>query len=75
MSRPVSRLEDRVVLAIEAAADALLSVCALQTGTEPEAARARAKRAIDDVWRRAEAEAAGVDLHEIARRIAEEHRA
>ena len=42
--------------AIEAAADALLAVCALQTGTDPERAIKRALRAIAAVNARAAAE-------------------
>lgn len=48
---------DRVDVAIEAAADSLLAVCALQTGTDPDAAIRRALLAIATVNRRAEEEA------------------
>jgi hypothetical protein len=46
----------RTNVAIEAAADALLAVCALQTGLDPDRAIARAMAAITAVYRRAEQE-------------------
>ena len=46
----------RTDVAIASAADTLLSVCALQTGEDPEAAIARALRAIADVASQAEQE-------------------
>jgi len=48
-------------VAIEAAADALLAVCAVQTGTDPIRALARAHAAIATVADRAEAEQAQVN--------------
>lgn len=51
------RLDDeRFDVAIEAAADALLAVSALQTGADPVAAIKRAHMAIAAVVRRAESE-------------------
>jgi hypothetical protein len=47
----------RLDMAIEAAADAFLAVCSIQTGTDPMAAVDRAVAAIKTVMRRAEAEA------------------
>lgn len=47
---------ERVDIAIEASADALLAVCALQTGTDPMMAVARALQAIATVADRAERE-------------------
>lgn len=46
----------RLDTAISAAADALLSVCALQTGLSPEDALARALQALADVMAQAEQE-------------------
>jgi hypothetical protein len=46
----------RLDLAIEAAADALLSVSALQTGLDPMKALDRAMRALGDVMGRAQQE-------------------
>lgn len=48
---------ERQNTAIEAAADALLAVCALQTGLDPMAAASRAQAALVAVLARAEAEA------------------
>lgn len=48
---------ERQNTAIEACADALVSVAALQTGLDPQAAAHRAVRAIAAVMARAEAEA------------------
>ena len=48
---------ERLNTAIEAAADALLAVCALQTGTDPDLAAIRARQAISAVYARAEREA------------------
>ena len=48
---------ERLNTAIEAAADALLAVCALQTGLDPMAAARRANAALVAVLTRAEAEA------------------
>lgn len=45
---------DRQTVAIDAAADALLAVCALQTGTDRDKAVARAHAAIATVYRRTE---------------------
>lgn len=47
---------ERVDVAIESAADTLLAVCALQTGTDPTAAMNRALLAIADVYTHAEDE-------------------
>lgn len=49
--------EDRTDVAIAAAADALLAVCALQTGIDPHLAVIRAVQAIRLVTAQAEAEA------------------
>lgn len=51
------RDHERQSMAIEASADALLAVCAVQTGTDPEAAVNRALEAIAAVIARAEREA------------------
>jgi hypothetical protein len=51
------RDHDRQNVAIEAVADALLAVCALQTGLDPMAAASRAQAALVAVLARAEAEA------------------
>jgi hypothetical protein len=48
--------EERLDTAIEAAADSLLAVCALQTGTDPKLAAMRAVEAITAVYERAESE-------------------
>jgi 2C-methyl-D-erythritol 2,4-cyclodiphosphate synthase len=52
-------LEDRTDVAIHAAADALLAVCALQTGYDPAKARARAVRAVASVFEQAKREHEG----------------
>jgi len=56
MAQPETELEARTDLAIEAAADALLAVCALQTGLDPLSAMTRATKALRDVFDRAEQE-------------------
>lgn len=48
---------ERLDMAISAAADALLSVCAIQTGTEPSRAVDRAIEALASVMTRAQIEA------------------
>ena len=55
---------ERLDTAIEAAADALLSVCAVQTGDVPDLAVQRALAAIGTVMARTEAEAAAAWLAE-----------
>jgi hypothetical protein len=50
------QITERQNTAIEAAADALLAVCALQTGTDPLNAMNRATLALLDVLDRAERE-------------------
>lgn len=55
--------EARLDTAIAAAADALLSVCAVQTGMDADAAIRRAMRAIADVMSKA-AKEHGVDKHQ-----------
>jgi len=49
MTAAEQRERERQNLAIESVADALLSVCALQTGTDPAAAARRAVAAIASV--------------------------
>ena len=51
------RDHDRQNVAIEAVADALLAVCALQTGTDPGKALRRGFDALQTVYVRAEREA------------------
>ncbi len=53
---------ERQNLAINAAADALLAVCALQTGLDPWTAYRRAHTALGEVLKAAEAEARAADL-------------
>lgn len=55
----LSDFEIRSDVAIEAAADALLAVCALQTGTDPRLAWERAQRVLEYVYRKAERESRG----------------
>lgn len=50
-------LEDRIEVAIHAAADALLAVCALQTGHDPFKARQRAVAAVASIYEQAKREA------------------
>ena len=47
---------DRLDVAIEAAADALLAVCAAQMGTDPKAAAMRAAEALTVLYERARQE-------------------
>lgn len=51
------RDRERQNWAIDATADALLASCAVQTGTDPQAALDRALQALADVMARAEHEA------------------
>lgn len=56
VSNPPLDWHARTDVAIAAAADALLTVCALQTGTDPHRSRARALAAINAVFEQAERE-------------------
>jgi hypothetical protein len=52
-------LDERLDIAIHAAADALLAVCAVKTGLDPTRAVRAARVAVQDVAMRAEREARG----------------